>query len=78
MDLTKITEIVQSIVNAAPAITEGVIDISLYVNAIAMMIKNGGTPSDEQWTTLRSALDAGSTTLAAAAQDAENQPENEE
>jgi len=70
MDMTKILELVQAIVSAAPAIEEGIADVGLYVNAIASMIKSGGTPSDADWQTLKASLDAGSATLQTAADDA--------
>lgn len=73
MDVTKILAIVEAIVAAAPAIEEGIADISIYVSAIETMIKNGGNPTDEQWASLKQLLDAGSAALAAAAEDAAQQ-----
>ena len=74
MDLTKILAIVEAIVAAAPAIEEGIADIQIYVSAIETMIKNGGDPTDDQWTAIRALLDSGSSTLQSAAEDAANQP----
>lgn len=77
MDVTKILAIVEAIVAAAPAIEEGIADIGVYVSAIETMIKNGGNPSDAEWTNLKMMLDTGSASLQSAAQDALAQEAND-
>lgn len=67
IDLSKIEQIVASIIAAAPAIEQGVLSAEPYVEAIVAMIQNGGAPSDKDWAALKSRLDAGSAALQAAA-----------
>lgn len=73
MNMTQITALVEAIVSAAPAIEQGIVSITPYVQAIVTMIENGGNPSDAQWAALQSALDAGSAALAAQAKEAEGE-----
>jgi hypothetical protein len=67
MDISKIEQIVSSIIAAAPAIEAGLATAEPYVEAIVSMIQNGGAPSDEEWAALKARLDAGSAALQAAA-----------
>jgi len=72
MDISKIEQIVSSIIAAAPAIEQGILSAEPYVEAIVSMIKNGGTPTDAEWAALKERLDAGSAALQAAA----NEPDS--
>lgn len=67
MDIAFIEGLVQSIINAAPAIIKGVQTAEPFVADIVALAENGGKPTADQWTTLRARLDAGSAALAAAA-----------
>lgn len=66
IDVGKIEAIVQAIVTIAPAIEKGLVSAAPYVEAIVMMVKSGGAPSDDDWTALQARLDAGSAALQAA------------
>lgn len=71
IDLAKVIEIVNAIISAAPAIESGIASATPYVEAIAVMIKNGGQPTDDEWTALKASLDAGSAALAEAETEAQ-------
>lgn len=64
IDIGKIIEIVSAIIQAAPAIENGIMSAAPFVEAISEMIANGGKPTDEQWNVLKAKLDINSTTLA--------------
>ncbi len=66
IDIGKIIEIVSAIVQAAPAIEQGIASAAPFVEAISEMIANGGKPSDEQWAALKARLDSGSAILTSA------------
>lgn len=73
IDIGKIIEIVSAIIQAAPAIEQGILSAAPFVEAISEMIANGGKPSDEQWATLKARLDVGSAALASAEAEAEGE-----
>jgi len=67
-DLISFAEtLVSAVVKAAPAIEAGVEEAEPYVEAIVTLVRNGGNPSDDDWTALKARLDAGSAELQAAA-----------
>jgi len=67
VNLTRVLEVVNAIVAAAPAIEQGIASVEPYVEAIVSLVKNGGNPSDADWLALRARLDQGSAALATAA-----------
>lgn len=67
LDLGKIGELVQQIVQAAPAIQKGVITAAPFVQAIVDLYRHGGNPTEGEWAALKQRLDENSEQLAAAA-----------
>lgn len=67
IDGQKILDLLNTLLAVAPAIEKGLVSIEPFVEAIVAMIRNGGTPTDQQWGDLKSRLDEGSQALADAA-----------
>lgn len=71
IDVSKVVQVVQGIVEAAPAIQSGVTGATPYIMDIIMLIQRGGNPTDAEWAAMRTRLDAGSAALQKAAHDPE-------
>ena len=64
VDAGQVLEVVNMIVQAAPAIEEGLVSAAPFVEALIAAISNGGLPTGDQWDALRARLDGNSTVLA--------------